>query len=204
MIFQSSLASPTGGTARRAACTLPSELTYRPGFSVKAAPGKTTSARLAPRSPWWPWYTTKAPSGTSSSLQSSAPRRYTNLALSLPFFSTSSERKEGTKPTSSAPTRAAASCKMLYPFHSWDTTVLAASTKAWISFKSTSLSALWSTPGPTMTMGFLACLKVCAKAEEAFFEEDTRSLSEASESPRCAVAKVKSTSSPTMPTCTPS
>ena len=107
---QSSRALLTSGAAGRVRCTRPSVLTYVPDFSVLAHPGSTTSARLAPASPWLPWYTTNEPSGTCSAVASSAPSRYTNeggacSAAPGPF----------TKPRSSAATRAALACSTFSP-----------------------------------------------------------------------------------------
>ena len=56
MIFQSSRAMPGGVTATWVCWARPSVFTYVPTFSVYAAPGNTTSAMLAPASPWQPMY----------------------------------------------------------------------------------------------------------------------------------------------------
>ncbi len=54
-IAQFSRASPGGNPARFAICGRPSVLTKMPDSSTQAAPGRITSARCAPRSPWLPW-----------------------------------------------------------------------------------------------------------------------------------------------------
>ena len=53
-------------------CARPSVLTYVAVFSVYAAPGKTTSALLAPLSPWWP---------TSSYSNNCVPSTYVDITL---------------------------------------------------------------------------------------------------------------------------